>query len=126
MVSMYIFFLSLGATVGFLVLASAERSRGRRVYAPLREKIDSYVERSIGFCRSVPFGELLSRLVRSIGLEVSHFVVAVLHFLAKRVEKLLRRLRRKIQQETRPQEEPSAYVQAMKEAKNGAARKEEL
>ena len=116
MVSMYFFLIFFLLTAGFVALIWFERKRDKKIFQGRREAFDRYVREWQERVATLDLRELLEYSMRYLALRISHVVVAVLHFIARRTERVLRRARRRLDA-AKPVEEPSSYVKAMKKMK---------
>lgn len=119
MVSIYIFVFFLTATVGLLVLVHFEKKENFRVFSQLRSRVDSLVGNSEKVINSIDFAELIEKSASYVAYQASHGLVAILHLLAHKSEKVLGRARRRIQDSKPKIENPSNYVKTIQEFKNG-------
>lgn len=104
--------------MGFVAIVWFERKRDKKFFGSTRERFDAFVEKQYKEITSLDIIEALEYIVRYIALQVSHVVVAVLHFSARRLERVLRKARQRLHQ-AKPAEEPSHFVKAMREVKEG-------
>ena len=92
-----------------------ERKRDQKFLQERREVFDEYVRTQQETFSSLDIIQALEYIMRYLALQVSQVVIALLHFLARKVEYYLRKVRRRISAAAKPQEEPSSFVRAMKE-----------
>lgn len=118
--SMIFFLLTFTLLMAFVAIVWLERKRDKKFLAVPRERFDAFVQRQYEEVKSLDIIEALEYIVRYIALQVSHVVVAVLHFIARRVERVLRRARKRLHQ-AKPAEEPSHFVKAMREVKESSS-----
>ena len=116
MVSMYFFLFFFLLTALFLGMVWFERKRDRKFFQNERESFDRFVREQQEVFSSLDIIQALEYIMRYLALQISHVVVALLHFAAKRIERVLRKARKRINAAKPPQEEPSHFVKTMKEA----------
>lgn len=116
MVSMYFFLFFFLLTALFLGMVWFERKRDRKFFQSERESFDRFVREQQEVFSSLDIIQALEYIMRYLALQISHVVVALLHFAAKRTERVLRKARKRINAAKPPQEEPSHFVKTMKEA----------
>ena len=124
MLSVYLFgffFILISSVAGLFFV---EKRRGVRFLAKRREAFDEWVVKTEQDIRTLKPNEFIEHSIKFILFHISHEILGLLHIIARYVELLLRRLRRKLQRARPKQEEPSGYVQTMKEFKNGLNTKE--
>lgn len=119
MLSVYIFLVVLFLVVAFFALLIIERRREVRFFAERRDTFDAWVTHVEGELRTLKTAEIIEQTGKYVVFHVTHVAVALLHFLARKVEQVLRKLRRRVQRARPKQEEPSQYVKEMREFKNG-------
>lgn len=116
MVPMYFFLTFFILTALFVGMVWFERKRDQKFFEVTRGKFDDFVREQHTALSSLDIIQALEYIMRYLALQMSHLVVGILHFVAKRSERVLRKARKKLDA-VQPQEEPSQYVKAMKEAK---------
>lgn len=116
--SMIFFLTFFTLTMLFVGVVWYERKRDKKFFEHTRSAFDRYVQKQLDELASLDIIQALEYIIRYIALTVTHVVVAVLHFTARRVERVLRKARRRLDA-AKPQEEPSHFVKAMKEVKEG-------
>ena len=117
--SMILFLITFTLLMAFVAVVWLERKRDQKFFVVQRERFDAFVQKQYEEIKSLDIIEALEYIVRYIALQVSHVVVAVLHFIARRVERVLRKARRRLHQ-AKPSEEPSHFVKAMREVKESS------
>jgi signal transduction histidine kinase len=117
MASMYFFLFFFLLTVLFVGMVWFERKRNKKFFEGTRAKFDVYVKEQQSALASLDIIQALEYIMRYLALQMSHLIVGILHFVAKRSERVLRKARRKLHA-AQPQDEPSQYVKAMKGAKD--------
>lgn len=118
--AMYFFFTFFILTALFVGVVWFERKRDKKFFEEYRVRLDRFVKEQQDALSSLDIIQALEYIMRYLAVWVSHVVIAVLHFLARKSERMLRKARRKLHA-ARPQEEPSHFVKAMKEAREDKA-----
>lgn len=93
-----------------------ERKRDKKFFEAQRKSFDGFIQEQKEVFSSLDIIQALEYIMRYLALQISHGVLAILHFAAKRVERVLRKARKRITAAKPPQEEPSHFVKKMKEA----------
>ncbi len=117
MVPMYFFLFFFLLTALFLGMVWFERKRDQKFFQEEREKFDAFVREQKDIFSALDIIQALEYIMRYLALQITHVVVALLHFMARRSERFLRKARRRINAAKPAQEEPSHFVKSMKEAK---------
>jgi len=116
MASMYFFLFFFLLTALFLGMVWFERKRDQKFFQEEREKFDTFIREQEEIFSALDIIQALEYIMRYLALQITHGVVALLHFMARRSERFLRKARRRIHAAKPPQEEPSHFVKSMKEA----------
>ncbi|MBL1434530.1 hypothetical protein COB87_003130 [Candidatus Wolfebacteria bacterium] len=114
---MYLFLIFFTLTTLFVGMVWFERKRDQKFLEKRRAQFDMFMREQEEIFSSLDIIQALEYIMRYLALQISHGVIAFLHFMARRSELFLRKARRKINAAKPPQEEPSHFVKAMREAK---------
>jgi len=117
MVSMYFFLFFFSLTTLFMGVVWFERKRDQKFFEEARERFDIFIREQKEIFSALDIIQALEYIMRYLALQITHGVVALLHFMARRSERFLRKARRRIDAAKPPQEEPSHFVKSMREAK---------
>jgi|AntRauTorckE6833_2_1112554.scaffolds.fasta_scaffold52320_2 uncharacterized membrane protein len=117
MVSMYLFLLFFTLTALFVGTVWFERKRNKKFFETERAQFDAFMREQEEIFSSLDIIQALEYIMRYLALQITHVVVAMLHFVARRSERFLRKARRRIDAaKPQHQDEPSHFVKTMKEA----------
>ncbi|XKT75462.1 MAG: hypothetical protein ACJKSS_01600 [Patescibacteria group bacterium UBA2103] len=116
MVAMYFFLIFFILLSLFMGVVWFERKRNKKFFEEVRAKFDVFVQDQQDALSSLDIIQALEYIMRYLAHQVSHVTVALLHFAARRSERMLRKARKRLA-DAKPVEEPSHFVKSMKEIK---------
>jgi len=89
MTSLLLILFSIALAAAFLALTRFERSRGRRVFAPQRERLDHEVTRALFIMEHVDFAAFARDNVRALALSISHDIAHLSLQIVRATERVL-------------------------------------
>lgn len=118
MIWVYVFFISLLLIGIFVVTTRYEHRRGTRFFAARRTAFDLYVRKQKEILTDVDTVEIIIQSAKYLAYHTSRIIVTLLHFVVQKIERLLERTRAKLHS-TSDGDDPSTYVQTMKDFRDG-------